>query len=50
MVEDGAFSHKVNYFLIFEEILNLEGHSNCISGPKVTTILLNGWNLPIGGA
>ena len=32
------------------EILNLEGHLNCITGSRVTAILLNGWILPIGGA
>ena len=44
MFEDGAFSHKIDY-----EILNLEGHPNCITGSRVTAILLNGWILPIGG-
>ena len=34
----------------FKEILNPEGHPNCITGSKVTAILLNGWILPIGGA
>ena len=32
------------------EILNLEGHPNCISGSKVMAIWLNGWILPVGGA
>jgi len=32
MVADGAFSHKIN----------------CITGSKVTAILLNGWILPWG--
>ena len=41
MVEDGAFSHKIDYVTIFLEILNLKGHPNLITG--------NGWNLPIGG-
>ena len=46
MVEDGAFSHKIyNCF----QILNLEGHPNCISGSKVMAILLNQWIFPIGG-
>ena len=49
MVEDGAFSHRI-YVIIFREILNLEGQTNCITGSKVTEILLNGWILPIGGA
>ena len=34
----------------FSEILNLEGHSNCIAGSKVTVILLNEWILSVGGA
>ena len=34
----------------FLETLNLEGHQNCITGSRVTAILLNGWILPIGGA
>ena len=45
MVEDGAFSHKIDYVAIFLEILNLEG-----IGSRVTAILLNGWTLPIGEA
>ena len=39
MVEDGAFSPKIDYVTI----LNLEGHQNCITGSRVTSILLNGW-------
>ena len=42
MVEDGAFSHT------FWEIPNLEGHPNCITGSRVTAILLNEWIVPIG--
>ena len=42
-VKNGASSHKTNYITICSEILNLEGHSNCIVGSKVTAILLNGW-------
>ena len=49
MVEDGAFSHKIDYTAIVKEILNLEGHQNCITGSRVTSIFLNGWILPIGG-
>ena len=45
-----AFSHKIDYVTIFKEILNPGGHSNCITGSKVTAILLNEWILPIGGA
>ena len=50
MVEDGALSHKIDYVTILTEILNLEGQPNRITGSKVTTILLSGWILPIGGA
>ena len=29
------------------EIINLEGHPNYITGSRVTAILLNGWILPM---
>ena len=45
-----AFSHKTYNVTILKEILNLEGHPNCLTGSKVTAILLNGWILTIGGA
>ena len=48
MVEDGALSHKTDY--VHNNHNLLEGHSNCITGSRVTAILLNGWILPIGGA
>ena len=48
-VEDGAFSNKIDYVIIFEEFLNLEGHPNCITVSKGTAILLNWLILPIGG-
>ena len=50
MIGDGAFSHKIDYVTIFKEILNPEGHPNCITGSRVTAIFLNGWILPISGA
>ena len=50
MVTDSAFSHKIDYVTIFQDILYLEGHPNRITSSKVTAILLNGWILPIGGA
>ena len=50
MIEDGAFTHKINYIAHFLRILNLKGHHNCIIGSRVTKVLLNGWILPIGGA
>ena len=49
-VKNGASRHKTNYIEIFSDILNPEGHQNCCIGSKVTTILLNGWILPTGGA
>ena len=49
-IADGAFSHKIDYVTIFKEILNPEGHPNCITGSKVIAILLNGLILPIGEA
>ena len=48
MVYDGAVSYKIDYVTIFQEIL--EGHPNHIIDSIVTAILLNWWNLPIGGA
>ena len=50
MAEHGAFSHKKDYVTFFKEILNVEGHPNCITGLKVTAILLNWWILPMDGA
>ena len=49
MVKDGAFSHKIDYGLIAQEILNIKAHLNCLIGSKVTEILMNGGILPIGG-
>ena len=48
MVEDGVFSHKIDYLTILQEILSLQEHLNRITGSRVTAILLNGWILPIG--
>ena len=48
MVKNGAFSHKIDYNIIFSEILNLEGHQNHITYSQITAILLNGWIFPIG--
>ena len=46
-VEDGDISHKIEYVTIFKEILNTEGHSNRITGSKVTAILLKGGLFPL---
>ena len=43
-VEDGALCQKIDYVKIFGEIINLN------KGSRVTTIFLNKWILPIGGA
>ena len=40
----------MDYVTIFKEILNLEGHPNCVTGSKVMAIVLNWWILPIGAA
>ena len=40
MVEDGAFSHKIDY--VFQENLNLKGHPNRVTGSKVREIFLMG--------
>ena len=49
MVEDVAFSHKIDYVKILQEILNLKGHPNRITGTRVMVILLNWRILPFGG-
>ena len=50
MVEDKAFSHKIDYVTIFFGNSRYRGHPNRIDGSKVTAILLNWWILPIVGA
>ena len=44
MVADGAFSHKIDYVKLFQEILNPERHPNHITGN-----FAEWWILPIGG-
>ena len=46
MVEDSSFSHKIDY--VTGEYKSPRA-SKLITGSKVTTILLNGWVLPIAG-
>ena len=41
MVEDGAFSNKIDYVAI----LDLEMHLNCITGSRVSVIFLNAINI-----
>ena len=50
MVRDSSSSYRIDYVIVIKTILNPEGHQNRISGSKVTTILLEEWILPIGGA
>ena len=50
MVEDGAFSHKIDFFSMFKEILTLEQCPHCITGSRVMAILLKRWILLLGGA
>ena len=40
MVEDDAFSLKIDYLTIFQEITNLEGHPNLITGSRVMAYLV----------
>ena len=49
-VRDSSSSYKIDYVIVISTFLNLEGRQNCITGSKVTEILLKGWILPIGGA
>ena len=49
MVKDSAYSHKIDYVRKVQPILNLKGHPNRTIGSKSTAILVNWWNLPIGG-
>ena len=50
MAGNGAFGLEIDYITVSWDILNLKGHQNCITGSRVTAILLNGWISPIGGA
>ena len=45
-IVDADFSHKIDYVKTFKEILNPEGHPNCIIGSKVMAILMNGGFCP----
>ena len=40
MVADVAFRPKIDYVIIFLEILNSKGHPNRITGSKVTAIFV----------
>ena len=46
MVGNGALSHKIDYIIIFLEILNLEGYQNHTTGSRVMAILLNALIFP----
>ena len=35
MVENGDFSHEIDYVILFKEILNPEVHPKCMTGSKV---------------
>ena len=50
MVEYGAFSHKIDQVTFFGGDLKSRRASKSNTGSRVTTILLNGWILPTGGA
>ena len=42
-------SYKIDFVIVMKSVLYPEMHQNCISGSKVTVILLKGLILPIGG-
>ena len=52
MVEDGAFSHKIDFVTVFlgDSKSQRELQLQYDTGSRVTAILLKGWILPIGGA
>ena len=50
MAENGKFTHKIDCVTTALEILNLEGHPNCITDSRVKAFFLNGWIWLIGGA
>ena len=47
-IRDSSSSYKIDFVIVIKTFLNPEGYQNCISGFKVTAILLKGWILPIG--
>ena len=49
-VTESSSSYKIDSVKVIKTSLNPGGLQNCISGSKVTSILLKGWILPIGGA
>ena len=42
MVEDGAFTYKIDNFTIFLDNFNIKGHLNRITASRVKAILQNG--------
>ena len=48
-VRDSTSSYKIDYIIVKKNFVNHKVHQNPSSGLKVTTILLKGWILPIGG-
>jgi hypothetical protein len=42
MVKDSSSSYEIDYGIGIKNILNPEGHQNCITGSKVTAILVKG--------
>ena len=48
-VRDSSSTYKIDYVIVMKKFLNLKRHQNCISGSKVTVILLKGFIWPIAG-
>ena len=42
-VGDGAFNHKIDCLRIFKEMIDLNGHPNCITRSREMAILMNGY-------
>ena len=49
-VRDSSSSYEIDYVIVINKFLNIEGHQNLIIGSKVTAIILKGWILPISWA
>ena len=41
-VRDSSSSYKIDYVIVVKNFLNPKGHQNCITGSKVTVILVKG--------
>ena len=42
IIKDSSSSYKIDYDIVIKNFPNPEGHQNCITGSKVTVILVKG--------